>query len=159
MGNNSILHDDFVRHVERLKIAYKGSSINPFKFHKHVEGKQIPVYFIGAPGLYTAIIATLLAITYMLAFTLKSSWYIWLLIIVFSAFMLRISFKIDKARQIRMFSSDMVVRGYESLKLFSETGEEKYLKDATFFLEESSKWVDEPIVGIQLEKIRSLTEK
>jgi len=46
----------------------------------------------------------------------------------------------------------MVVRSYESLKLYSETGDEKYLKDATFFLEESNKWVDEPIVGMQLEK-------
>jgi len=95
----------------------------------------------------------------MFAFTLKSPWYVWLLIILFSAFMLRISFKIDKARQIRTFSNDMVVRSYESLKLYSETGDEKYLKDATFFLEESSKWVDEPIVGMQLERIRSLSEK
>ncbi|MEF3254070.1 MAG: hypothetical protein K6348_00670, partial [Deferribacterales bacterium] len=109
---NDIINDDFKALVENIKISYKGSSLNPFKFYKNVESKQIPVYFIGTPGLFVAITATCLAVIFMILFNMKLSMFIWLLILIVSAIVLRIALKIDKARQIRMFSSDMILKSY-----------------------------------------------
>ncbi|MCA1927649.1 MAG: hypothetical protein LDL13_01920 [Calditerrivibrio sp.] len=150
MGN-SILNDDFVKLAKKLNVSYKGSSINPLKFYKNVDGKNIPVYFIGTPGLFVAITATILAVLFMVFFNISVSFWIWIIFITIAAIFLRISSKIDKARQIRMLSNDMILKSYESLLNYEKNFDKKFLEDAKFFLGEALKWIEDKTIEAQFQ--------
>lgn len=148
MGN-SILNDDFVKLAEKLNVSYKGSSINPLKLYKDVDGKRIPVYFIGTPGLFVAITATILSVLFMLLFSISVPFWIWIIVLIIAAIFLRISSKIDKARQIRMFGNDMILKSYESLLNYERDFDKKFLEDAKFFLGEALKWIEDKTIEAQ----------
>ncbi|MCX8083342.1 MAG: hypothetical protein N3C60_00250 [Calditerrivibrio sp.] len=149
MGNESIMMDEFKNRVENLKVNYRGSSFNPFKFHRNVNGKQIPVYFIGAPGLYVAIVATIVSIVMMIMFRFNAGLGYWAFMLIFSAFLLRISLKIDKARQIRFFCNDILLKSYSLIKKYEETLDLNCLREANKLLDEFSKYIYDDVVENQ----------
>ncbi|BAI80296.1 hypothetical protein DEFDS_0820 [Deferribacter desulfuricans SSM1] len=143
-------------HYQKINKKYnKGSSFNPFKYYKYVDGKNVPVFFIGTPGLAVAVSATLVAglLFYLIQFPFKL--YIWIPFGIFVAFIMRLAVKIDKARQIRSFSSHLVLRGLNFLKEFNKSQNSDYLNEAVKILEEANKWVDDPRLQKQIEIARS----
>lgn len=139
------------------KKNYRGGSFRPFKYYKHKDGANEPVYFIGGPGLSVAIFTTLIV---ALAFVLLSAsfgfWY-WLLFFILIIPGLRIAMKIDKANQIRSMVASL---GEHAINLIEEsenfeTKEEeiKMLEKSKYFLHEALKWVHEPMFEKQLNNL------
>ncbi|MGA1863393.1 hypothetical protein OWM07_10980 [Deferribacter thermophilus] len=136
----------------------KGSSLNPFTYYKYVDGKNVPVFFIGTPGLAVAICATLVAglLFYLIQFPFKL--YIWIPFGVFVAFIMRLAVKIDKARQIRNFVSHLVLRGITLIKEFRDKKDLDILKEAKRMFKEASKWIDDPKIYKQIEIMEKFEE-
>ncbi|AEI14811.1 hypothetical protein Flexsi_1155 [Flexistipes sinusarabici DSM 4947] len=139
------------------KKNYRGGSFRPFKYYKHKDGANEPVYFIGGPGLSVAFFTTLVvALAFVLLSGSFSFWY-WLLFFIIVIPGLRIAMKIDKANQIRSMVASL---GEHAITLIeqsenSETKEEelKMLEKSREFLQEALKWVHEPMFEKQLENL------
>ncbi len=149
MGSKIEITDDFRNLVENLKVNYKGSSFNPFKFHKDVNGTQVPVYFIGTPGLYVAIVATIISVLLMVLFRYQVSFWVWIVALIFAAFFLRVALKIDKARQIRFFCHDMLIRAYNLMNRYNESNDVSVLGEIKRYFEETVKYLQDEVVERQ----------
>jgi hypothetical protein len=151
MVNRLEITEDFQKLVESLDVKYKGSSFNPFKFHKDVNGTQVPVYFIGTPGLFVAIMATIISVILMGMVKLNASFWVWVVVLIVSAILLRVALKIDKARQIRFFSNDLLIRSYRLMKWYNEEVlDDRVLIDIKNHLEEFSKYINDNVVDKQM---------
>ncbi|MGC8769241.1 hypothetical protein [Calditerrivibrio sp.] len=151
MVNRLEITEDFQKLVESLDVKYKGSSFNPFKFHKDVNGTQVPVYFIGTPGLFVAIMATIISVILMGMVKLNASFWVWVVVLIVSAILLRVALKIDKARQIRFFSNDLLIRSYRLMKRYNEEVlDDRVLIDIKNHLEEFSKYINDNVVDKQM---------
>jgi uncharacterized protein YacL len=159
MGNSLEITDDFRKLAENINVNYKGSSFNPFKFHKNQNGVQVPVYFIGAPGLFTAIIATFISVLFMIMFKLNISFWVWLIVLLISAFLLRIGMKIDKARQIRYFCNDLLIRSYNFMTKYNESFDESLLIEINNQLGEILKFIEDEIIVKQRSIVENLINK
>lgn len=149
MGSKIEITDEFRTLVENIKVNYKGSSLNPFKFHKDVNGTQIPVYFIGTPGLYVAIVATIISVVLMVLFRYQVSLWVWLITLILAAIFLRVALKIDKARQIRFFCHDMLIRAYNLMNRYNESNDHSTLSEIRRCFEETIKYLEDEIVNRQ----------
>lgn len=149
MGSKIEITDDFRNLVENLRVNYKGSSFNPFKFHKDVNGTQVPVYFIGTPGLYVAIVATIISVLLMVLFRYQVSFWVWIVALIFAAFFLRVALKIDKARQIRFFCHDMLIRAYNLMNRYNESNDVSVLGEIKKYFEEAVKYLQDEVVERQ----------
>ncbi|KAA0257971.1 hypothetical protein FHQ18_06150 [Deferribacter autotrophicus] len=149
---------EIVKELEELALKIekrynRGGSFSPFRYYKYEDGKNVPVYFIGAPGLAVAFSATLVAALLFILITLPFKLYYWIPFVIFVAFIMRLAVKIDKARQIRSFCANIVLRAIKSIKKYNEEGNKEYLKSAVEFLREANKWVNDKNIETQLSNI------
>ncbi|ADR19465.1 hypothetical protein Calni_1557 [Calditerrivibrio nitroreducens DSM 19672] len=159
MGNRLEITEDFKKLVEKLDVNYKGSSFNPFKFHKDVNGTQVPVYFIGTPGLFVAIMATVISVLLMGMVKLNASFWVWFVVLIVSAILLRVALKIDKARQIRFFANDLLIRSYRLMNRYNEALDDKTLIDIKNHLREFSRYISDDVVEKQILIVENLIKE
>ncbi|MGA1846489.1 hypothetical protein [Deferribacter abyssi] len=149
---------EIVDELEELSVKiekkyYRGGSFSPFRYYKYKDGRNVPVYFIGTPGLAVAFSATLVTALLFVLITLPFSLYYWIPFVIFVAFIMRLSVKIDKARQIRGFCANIVLRALKYIKAYNEKGDKEYLDSALSLLKEANKYVDDKNIEIQLSHI------
>jgi hypothetical protein len=146
---------DKLRELGRLgeKEYKKGSSFRPFKYYKYEDGKNIPTYFVGSPGLYVAIVTTLVVVATFYLITIKFNIWIWLLYVIFTAFFVRIAVKMDKARQIRSLVYAISNKVVIILEEYNKNHNLDYLKNAKELLHTANNWVEEPVFAKQIEMI------
>jgi hypothetical protein len=133
----------------------RGSSYRPFKYYKHIQGKDIPVFFVGVPGVTVAIVMTLLIVTTIYMITLPFSVVLWLLYLLV---ILRLAMKIDKAKQIRFMVATLCSMAVRMLEKANESEEHVRLRlagQAKTLLEKAHSWVDEPLILTQLAELES----
>ncbi|UOD34541.1 hypothetical protein DSN97_10355 [Deferribacteraceae bacterium V6Fe1] len=141
------------------KIAEKehkrGGSFRPFKYYKYEDGKNIPTYFIGSPGISVAIVTTLVVVATFYLVSLRFNIWIWLLYLLLTSFFIRLAMKIDKAKQIRSLAYSICNKAVTFLEEYNKDGKnnESYLKSAKELLEKACEWVDEPAFKRQIEII------
>lgn len=150
--------------LEYEKNQHRGSSFRPYKYNKHKEGVDSPVFFIGSPGVSVAIYATaMIAVTFYL-FSLPFMWWLWLLYGVLGAFFLKVSFKLDKVKQIRGYTLALSLSAIRLIEILNK--EEKsnieiddLLNKSKDFLLEALKWVEDSLISHQLEVLELELEK
>ncbi len=150
--------------IEYEKKQNRGSSFRPFRYHKYKNGENLPVFFVGSPGISVAIFATILIVVSMYIISLPFKWWIWLLYVLLSGFFLKLTLKMDKAKQLRTLSLALSLNAIKLIDIINneeKTKEEKInlLNKAKDFLENALKWVDEPSIEKQLQIVNNALEK
>ncbi|QAR33755.1 hypothetical protein EP073_10165 [Geovibrio thiophilus] len=135
----------------------RGSSFRPFKYYKNVQGRNIPVFFVGVPGLTVAVVMSFLLIITVYLITLPFNIFIWVAYLFLSAVIIRFAMKVDKAKQIRYMVSCLCS---QSLRMLEKANEEHHQREklagqAKYLLERAHKWVDEPAIHQQIEELKS----
>jgi hypothetical protein len=136
-----------------LKEHKRGGSFRPFKYYRYEDGKNIPTYFIGSPGITVAIVTTLVVVATFYLITLKFNIWIWLLYLILTSFFVRLAMKIDKAKQIRSLAYSICNKAVVFLDEYNKSGDKNYLNNAKELLERAKEWVEEPAFDRQIEII------
>jgi hypothetical protein len=131
----------------------KGGSFRPFKYYKYENGKNIPTYFVGSPGLYVAIVTTLVVVATFYLITIKFNIWIWLMYVIITAFLVRLAVKMDKARQIRSLVYAISSKAVAMLEEYNKSQNIDYLKNAKELLYTANNWVEEPVFMKQIDLI------
>ncbi|MCD8493706.1 MAG: hypothetical protein LRY51_18445 [Geovibrio sp.] len=134
----------------------KGSSFRPFKYYKSVQGRNVPVFFVGVPGLTVAIVMSILLVITVYLVTLPFNVFIWAAHLFLAAVIIRFALKVDKAKQIRYMVSCLCRQSIVMLeKANDDTNQrEKLAGQAKYLLERAHKWVDEPAIHKQIEELK-----
>lgn len=146
------------------KIAEKqhkrGGSFRPFKYYKYEEGKNIPTYFIGSPGVSVAIVTTLVVVATFYLVSLKFNFWIWLIYLLLTSFFIRLAMKMDKAKQIRGLAYSICNKAVVFLEEYNKDNQNNlaYLKSAKELLEKAYEWVEEPAIKKQIELINKIVK-
>jgi hypothetical protein len=160
---------EIVKELESMCLEYekkqnRGSSFKPFRYHKYKNGEHSPVFFVGSPGISVAIFATILIVVSMYIISLPFKWWIWLLYILLSGFFLKLTLKMDKAKQLRTLALALSFNAIKIIELVNKEEKNKeetikLLEKAKEFLENALKWVEEPSMEKQLEILNKHLEK
>ncbi|MGE4497125.1 MAG: hypothetical protein AB7E48_04535 [Deferribacterales bacterium] len=134
----------------------KGSSFRPFKYYKSVQGRNVPVFFVGVPGLTVAIVMSILLVITVYLVTLPFNVFIWAAHLFLAAVIIRFALKVDKAKQIRYMVSCLCRQSIVMLEKANEDAKqrEKLAGQAKYLLERAHKWVDEPAIHKQIEELK-----
>jgi len=114
-------------------------------------GNNRYTFFIGSPGLATAISITFLLFLALYISTSINNIYIWFIYLFFCIIVLPFSLKVDRINQIRLLSMKLVCEAYVLLKKSNPS--EIDIQNAKDLLIKSSKFVDEPAVVRQIQII------
>jgi len=162
-SDNLILQDFYDKCLKYNNRYSRGGSFSPFRYYKYKEGSGKPVYFIGGPGLSVAVITTFIIALSFVLFIKKIGFLYWLIFLIVDVIALRIAFKIDKAKQIRCMAASLgmhaVVLVENALKIEDEEERRSLLNKSVEFLEESLKWVDEPLFEEQKKILEQYLKK
>lgn len=136
-------------------IESRGSSFRPFKYHKYVQGRNVPVFFVGVPGLTVAVAMSLLLVITVYLVTLPFSFFIWTIYLLLAAIVIRFAMKVDKAKQIRYMVSCLCKQSLVMLDKANDNADkhEHFAGQAKYLLESAGKWVDEPAIRKQLDEL------
>ncbi len=150
--------------VEYEKKQNRGSSFRPFRYHKYKDGEYSPVFFVGSPGISVAIFATILIVVSMYIISLPFKWWIWLLYVLLSGFFLKLTLKMDKARQLRTLALALSLNAIKILEIINEGNKSEeeiknLLEKAEEFLKNALKWVEEPSMEKQYQVVKNALEK
>lgn len=149
---------DFERHCKLADTESRGSSFRPFRYHKNVGGKNIPVFFVGVPGFTVAVVMTILLMITVYMVTLPFNVFIWAAYLFVAAMVIKFALKVDKVRQIRYMTSCLCKQALVLLENANkeEKNRVKYAGQAKYLLERVHKWVDEPAVTEQLKELQGV---
>jgi hypothetical protein len=111
-------------------------------------GENRYTFFIGSPGIFTAVSITLLLFTAIYISTSTNKIYPWIIYLILCIVILPFSLKIDRVNQIRLLSMKLICEAVELLKKNNCTTFE--LQKAKELLIKSSNFVDEPSVQRQI---------
>jgi hypothetical protein len=142
--------------LEKLTI-YFNKKIKKQRFFKSARtikdksGNNRYTFFIGSPGLVTAIAITILLFLALYISTSINNIYIWFIYLFFCIIVLPFSLKVDRINQIRLLSMKLVCEAYVLLKKSNPS--EIDIQNAKDLLIKSSKFVDEPAVVRQIQII------
>jgi hypothetical protein len=159
-GNEQMEKINIIAELEDLCKASdtvsRGSSFRPFRYYKNVQGRNIPVFFVGVPGLTVAVAMSLLLIITVYLITLPFNVFVWTAYLFLAAIVIRFAMKVDKAKQIRYMVSCLC---RQSLMMLEKANEELHQKEklagqAKYLLERAHKWVDEPSIHKQIEELK-----
>ena len=136
----------------------RGSSFRPFRYTKYKDGEHSPVFFVGSPGLTVAIYSTFMVGVTFYMISQPANWVLWIFYVVFGVFFLKLSFKVDKIKQIRGLSLALSLSSIRLIEIINteKTDEDienikSLLEKAEEFLTEALKWVEEPLIQQQLD--------
>ena len=150
------------RELEELTIYFK-KKIKKQRFFKPDRtirdkfGNSRHTFFIGGPGMFTAITMTFLLFLAIYISTISNKIYLWIIYIFLCAFLLPFSLKIDRANQIRLIFMKLVCEAVELLKKPSCKTED--IENAKKLLQKSLEFVYEPAVERQLRIINKILDK
>lgn len=154
--------EDLIKYSKIAEKEYKkGGSFRPFKYYKYEDGRNIPTYFIGSPGMTVAVVTTLVvAITFYLV-SLKLSVWVWLLYLFLTSFFIRLAMKIDKAKQIRGLAYSICNKAVIFLEEYNKDKQSniEYLINAKKMLEKAYEWVAEPAFEKQIDLINKVIKQ
>lgn len=129
----------------------KQSFFKSARILKDKSGNNRYTFFIGSPGLATAISITFLLFLALYISTSINNIYIWFIYLFFCIIVLPFSLKVDRINQIRLLSMKLVC---EAVKLLKKTNPSVIdIQNAKDLLIKSSKFVDEPAVQRQIKII------
>jgi|Wag4MinimDraft_13_1082653.scaffolds.fasta_scaffold00531_3 uncharacterized membrane protein len=141
----------------------RGGSFSPFRYYKFNEGSGKPVYFIGGPGFSVAVVTTLIIAVAFILFIKEAGFWYWLLFLFVAVIALRIGLKIDKAKQIRCMAASLGMHAVSMVESALNTEDEyerrSLLNKSVEFLDESLKWVEEPIFEEQKKILEKYIKK
>lgn len=149
---------EFEHHCKIADTESRGSSFRPFRYNKSVNGKNIPVFFIGVPGFTVAVCMTVLLMITVYMVTLPFNMFLWGAYLFVAAMVIKFALKVDKVRQIRYMTSCLSKQAFVLLEKANEQekNREKYAGQAKYLLERVIKWVDEPAITSQLNELKSI---
>lgn len=137
----------------------RGGSFRPFKYYRYIEGKNIPTFFIGSPGVYVAISTTIIVVLTVVLISLKFNVWWWLIYFLVSGFMTRLAMKMDKAKQIRGLSYAVTKQALDFMNEYNKTGNTRMLENALELLKKAQEWVDERVFENQIKIINDVIQK
>ena len=105
-------------------------------------------FFIGGPGLFTAVSITFLLFSAIFISTSTNKIYPWIIYLIFCVILLPFSLKIDRVKQIRLLSMKLIC---EAVALLNKNNCTIYnMQNAKELLIKSSNFVEEPSVKRQI---------
>jgi hypothetical protein len=120
---------------------------------KDRSGKSKYTFFIGSPGLFTAIAVTFLLFLAIYLSTSTNKTYPWLIYLFLCSIFLPVSLKIDRVNQIRTLSMQLICEAINLLKKSNCNTID--IQTAKELLVKSSNFVEEPGVQRQIKIINN----
>jgi hypothetical protein len=150
------------RELEELTV-YFNKKLKKQRFFKSARtirdklGNERYTFFIGSPGVFTAITITFLLFLAIYISTISNKTYPWLIYLFLCAILLPFSLKVDRVNQIRLVFMKLVCKAVELLKKPSCNTTD--IENAKKLLIKSHEFVHEPAVDRQLNIIKEYLGK
>ncbi|WP_022849686.1 hypothetical protein [Limisalsivibrio acetivorans] len=147
---------------KNVKQQNKGSSFRPFKYYKSDGEDNVPVFFVGVPGLTVAMVMTALIMSTVYMITLPFNIFLWIGYLLVASFVIRFAMKIDKSKQIRFMCQSLSCHALRLIKKAKEIDDEeealRYAGQAKALLKRADEWLDDPCIGEQLAQLEPFEE-
>jgi hypothetical protein len=150
------------RELEELTV-YFNKKLNKQRFFKSARiirdkfGNQRYTFFIGSPGVFTAITITFLLFLAVYISTLSNKIYPWIIYLLLFAILLPFALKVDSANQIRLTFMKLICEAVELLKKPSCSITD--IENAKKLFIKSLEFINEPSVERQLNIIKEYLDK
>jgi len=160
VGKKVEIIDELEKICEMFEKKYgKGGAFNPYKYYRGKQNSSEPVYFVGAPGLSTAISITILILCTAAFVSYPFPWWSWIVYLIICAMFVRFALKIDKAKQIRYMAFSLSRHAINNIRKANESEDEsealQLYEKAEEFLSKARSWIDEPSLERQFELVQN----